>query len=410
MTYGETTDFLFNQFPVYQSIGQSAYKADLMNITAILDLLQHPEKEFKSIHVAGTNGKGSVTHLLASVFQEAGYKTGIYCSPHLLDFRERMKVNGKMISEEEVISFVEKYSPLIQNIQPSFFEYTTAMAFQFFAKEKVDIAIVEVGLGGRLDSTNVIVPELSVITNIGLDHTNILGSTLAEIAFEKAGIIKKGIPVVVGQRSAETENIFVKAALEKGSVLQFVAPEELNLESDLKGIYQQENMRTAYATLVQMRAMGWVISNENIEQGFLQVQRNTGFMGRWQQLGQHPKIVCDTGHNAEGIACVVEQLKLEKFKTLHIVWGSVNDKDQNKILPLLPKDARYYFCAPNIARALPVQELKPLAAAFNLCGESYASADEALRTARAAASEDDFIFVGGSTFVVADVLAANSYR
>jgi len=410
MTYGETTDFLFSQFPVYQSIGQAAYKADLTNITAILDLLQHPEKEFKSIHVAGTNGKGSVTHLLASVFQEAGYKTGIYCSPHLLDFRERMKVNGQMISEEEVVSFVEKYSPLLQHITPSFFEYTTAMAFHFFAKEKVDIAIVEVGLGGRLDSTNIISPELSVITNIGLDHTNILGSTLAEIAFEKAGIIKKGIPVVVGQRSAETENVFVKVALEKEASLQFVPSKKLNFESDLKGIYQQENIRTAYAALLQMRAMGWRISDENMQQGFLHVQRNTAFMGRWQQLAQHPSIVCDTGHNAEGIACVVEQLKSEKFKTLHMVWGSVNDKDQNKILPLLPKDARYYFCAPNIARALPAEELKLLAADFHLMGESYSSADEALRAARAGASEDDFIFVGGSTFVVADVLAANSYR
>ncbi len=407
MTYKETTDFLFAQLPMYQSIGQSAYKADLHNIIALEKVLGNPENKFKSIHVAGTNGKGSVTHMLASVFQEAGYKTGIYCSPHLIDFRERIKINGAMISEEEVTSFVEKFTPLFKNIEPSFFEYTTAMAFHYFAKEKVDIAIVEVGLGGRLDSTNIITPELSVITNIGLDHTNILGDTLEKIAFEKAGIIKSGIPVVIGEKRKETESVFLKIATEKSAPLFFA--ESVEMESDLKGLYQKENISTALASIEKLRASGWKISDKNISDGLMKVAQNTAFIGRWQQLNNHPVMVCDTGHNKEGIERVVAQLKQEKYKNLHIVWGSVNDKDQSKILPLLPKDASYYLCQPAIGRALPVEELYALAIQFNLNANMYESPAAALKAARANAAADDFIFVGGSTFVVADVLASNSY-
>jgi dihydrofolate synthase/folylpolyglutamate synthase len=408
MTYKEITNFLFAQLPMYQSIGQAAYKADLHNIIVLEKILGNPENKFKSVHVAGTNGKGSVTHILASVFQEAGYKTGIYCSPHLIDFRERIKINGEMISEEEVISFVETYTPLFKNIEPSFFEYTTAMAFHYFAKEKVDIAIVEVGLGGRLDSTNIITPELSVITNIGLDHTDILGDTLEKIAFEKAGIIKSRIPVVIGEKRSETESVFKKIAAEKNAPLFFA--ESAEMESDLKGFYQKENIATALTSIEKLRAADWKISDKNIADGLLKVVQNTAFIGRWQQLNNHPVIVCDTGHNKEGIERVMAQLKQEKYKNLHIVWGSVNDKDQSKILPLLPKDAIYYLCQPAIGRALPVEELYALAIQFNLNAKMYESPAVALKSARENAAANDFIFVGGSTFVVADVLASNSYR
>ncbi|MCX6182524.1 MAG: bifunctional folylpolyglutamate synthase/dihydrofolate synthase [Bacteroidetes bacterium] len=408
MTYKETVDFLFSQLPVYQVVGQSAYKADLHNIIALQKVLGNPENKFKSVHVAGTNGKGSVTHMLASVLQEAGYKTGIYCSPHLIDFRERIKVDGVMIPEEEVVSFVEKYTPLFKHIEPSFFEYTTALAFHFFAKEKVDIAIVEVGLGGRLDSTNIIVPELSVITNIGLDHTNILGDTLEKIAFEKAGIIKAGIPVVIGERQAATENVFRAVAVEKSAPLEYAQP--VAMKSDLKGFYQKENIASAIAALRKLQQAGWKISDENIANGLMNVVRNTAFIGRWQTLAAHPTVVCDTGHNKEGIEQVVKQLKEEKCKKLHIVWGSVNDKDQSKILPLLPKHAVYYFCQPAIARALPVDELQQLASAFELKGAQYSSPVNAVKAALSAAGVEDFIFIGGSTFVVADVLAAAIFQ
>ncbi|MFM7021546.1 MAG: bifunctional folylpolyglutamate synthase/dihydrofolate synthase [Flavobacteriales bacterium] len=404
MTYPEAVDFLFSQLAEYQLIGQAAYKADLSNITRLCALLNHPEKQFKSIHVAGTNGKGSVTHMLASVLQEAGYKTGIYCSPHLIDFRERIKVNGQMIPQAEVVEFVGKWKVELASMRPSFFEYTTALAFHYFAKEKVDIAIIEVGLGGRLDSTNIILPELSVITNIGMDHTNILGNTLEKIAFEKAGIIKAGVPVVIGERQVETSAVFSTAAAEKNTALTYAEP--MDLQSDLIGIYQKKNIATAYAALQKMKDAGWEITDQHIRGGLMNVADNTGFMGRWQILGSHPAIVCDTGHNKEGIEQVAKQLSEADYQKLHIVWGAVNDKDQSQILPLLPKNAQFYFCQPAIARAMPVEQLHKTAIELGLAGESYKTPVAALEAAKSKAGVNDFIFIGGSTFVVADILSA----
>jgi dihydrofolate synthase/folylpolyglutamate synthase len=388
---------------MFQRVGQAAYKADLSNITRICELLGSPQNNFKSIHVAGTNGKGSVTHMLASVLQEAGYKVGIYCSPHLIDFRERVKINGQMISKQEVIDFVAQCKDLFDEIEPSFFEYTTALAFQCFAQQKVDVAIVEVGLGGRLDSTNVILPELSVITNIGLDHTNILGETLEKIAFEKAGIIKNGIPVLIGEKQKETEKVFEEVALKNTS--QLIYAKEVEIVCDLNGIYQKKNIATAFSAIQLLKEQGWKIDEKAIENGFSHVAKNTAFMGRWQVLGSNPRVVCDTGHNKEGVEYVVKQLLQEKFEQLHIVWGAVKDKDQTKVLELLPKNATYYFCAPNLERAMSANELKDLAQQKSLQGKAFASVNEAFTEAKKAANAADFVFVGGSTFVVAEVLA-----
>jgi len=299
MTYQETIQYLYAQLPMFQRVGQAAYKADLSNITRICNLLGNPQNQFKSIHVAGTNGKGSVTHMLASVLQEAGYKVGIYCSPHLVDFRERVKVNGQMISKQEVIDFVAQCKDLFDEIQPSFFEYTTALAFQCFAQQKVDVAVVEVGLGGRLDSTNVITPELSVITNIGLDHTNILGDTIGKIAVEKAGIIKIGIPVLIGEKQLETEKVFEEIASKNSSKLSYA--KSVDILCDLNGIYQKKNIATAFSAIQLLKEQGWKIEDKAVEDGFLKVAKNTAFMGRWQVLGSNPMIVCDTGHNKEGV-------------------------------------------------------------------------------------------------------------
>jgi dihydrofolate synthase/folylpolyglutamate synthase len=404
MTYQETIQYLYAQLPMFQRVGQAAYKADLSNITRICNLLGNPQNQFKSIHVAGTNGKGSVTHMLASVLQEAGYKVGIYCSPHLVDFRERVKVNGQMISKQEVIDFVAQCKDLFDEIQPSFFEYTTALAFQCFAQQKVDVAVVEVGLGGRLDSTNVITPELSVITNIGLDHTNILGDTIGKIAVEKAGIIKIGIPVLIGEKQLETEKVFEEIASKNSSKLSYA--KSVDILCDLNGIYQKKNIATAFSAIQLLKEQGWKIEDKAVEDGFLKVAKNTAFMGRWQVLGSNPMIVCDTGHNKEGVEYVVQQLAQEKYEQLHIVWGAVKDKDQSKVLELLPKNAIYYFCAPNLERAMSANELKELAQQKSLRGQSYPSVNDAFLEAKKAANAADFVFVGGSTFVVAEVLSA----
>ncbi len=390
---------------MYQRVGQSAYKADLSATITLANYLNNPEKSFKSVHVAGTNGKGSTSHMIASVFQEAGYKTGLYTSPHLKDFRERIKINGNMIPEEYVSGFIQRHKPYFESNQLSFFEMTVGLAFDYFREEKVDIAIIEVGMGGRLDSTNIISPEVSVITNIGLDHTKFLGDTLEKVAFEKAGIIKENIPVVIGEAVSETENVFRRIAVEKNSAIEFAeAIDSSNYLSDLKGTYQQKNIKTVLSALKILQNRGWEISEENIQNGLLNTVKNTGLMGRWQILNKSPKVICDTGHNKEGLKLVLKQLQNEDYQNLHIVLGVVNDKDLESVLPLFPVNATYYFCKPNIPRGLDASLLLSKARGFGLKGEDYFSVNNAFEAAKNAALKDDLIFIGGSTFVVAEVV------
>lgn len=390
---------------MYQRVGDSAYKADLAATINLADYLNNPENTFKSFHIAGTNGKGSTSHMLASVFQEAGYKTGLYTSPHLKDFRERIKINGEMIPEAKVSQFINTHKSFFELNQLSFFEMTVGLAFDYFRSEKVDIAIVEVGMGGRLDSTNIITPELSIITNIGLDHTKFLGDTIEKIAVEKAGVIKENVPVVIGESIADTMSVFNTIASEKNAPLTFADQEAyLSLDSDLKGIYQKKNIQTVSVALNILQSKGWKISDENIMKGLLNTIDNTGLMGRWQILRQSPKVICDTGHNKEGLELVMQQLKAETYNQLHIVLGVVSDKDLNSVLPLFPKNATYYFCKPNIPRGMEVSVLNKEAQAFGLKGEEYSSVDLAYKAALNQASKKDLIFVGGSTFVVAEVL------
>ncbi|AMC11966.1 tetrahydrofolate synthase [Lutibacter profundi] len=405
MKYIETIDWMFSQLPMFQRQGKTAFKKDLTNSLAFSKHLNYPEKKFKSIHVAGTNGKGSTSHMIASVLQEAGYKVGLYTSPHLKDFRERIKINGKVIRKIDVINFIKKNKSFLKSNKLSFFEMTVGLAFDYFAKQKVDIALIEVGLGGRLDSTNIITPEVSVITNIGLDHTQFLGETLPEIAFEKAGIIKQKIPVVIGEFHKETFPVFKKIAQEKKASL-FLASSTIKkiYPSDLKGIYQIHNIKTAIKTLNIMKDKGYIISEENIKNGMQNITVNTGLLGRWQQLRAHPKVICDTGHNKEGLLYVFRQLKQEIFEKLHIVLGVVNDKDLTTILPLFPKNAMYYFCKPNIPRGFDAETLKRECLKFKLKGEAYISVDEAYKSALKIAGSNDLIFIGGSTFVVAEVV------
>lgn len=428
-TYQQAIDFLFNQLPMYQRIGKSAYKANLDNTLAFDQYFDHPHRQFKTIHVAGTNGKGSVSHLLASILAEAGYKTGLYTSPHLKDFRERIKINGEMISETEVVDFVNHHHGIIEALQPSFFEMTVAMAFDYFARQKVDVAIIEVGLGGRLDSTNIITPCLSVITNIAFDHTALLGNTLAQIASEKAGIIKPEIPVVIGQKHPETQPVFEQKAKELNSPIVFaedgysidyslqtahfeqvfqVYKDEMltykNLISALPGWYQRKNAKTVLAAIDQLKNLNWQISTENIYDGFKNVVKNTGLMGRWQILGTNPLIICDTGHNEDGITQIVAQLKETPYKKLHFVIGMVNDKEIDDVLKLLPTDAFYYFTQASIPRALEVAILAQKAMSFNLNGLQFYSVQEAFEAAKKNAAINDLIFIGGSNFVVAEVL------
>ena len=414
---------------MFTRIGEAALKKDLHNTIALCAELGNPQDTFKTIHVGGTNGKGSTSHMLSAILQEAGYKTGLYTSPHLKDFRERIKIDGQMIPEAVVTAFVEQQQEFITELQPSFFEVTVGMAFAYFAEEKVDVAIIEVGLGGRLDSTNIIHPELSVITNISLDHTNILGNTIAEIAFEKAGIIKAGVPAVMGERDPASEDIFIGKAAEVNTEMHF-ASEEVQIKSsnkdgeqlivsitdatgdtlftdlalDLTGTYQLKNIRTVIAAVVQLRKIGYQISDRHVYDALKQVKALTGLQGRWQQIGSDPTVICDTGHNVAGIQEILQNIQQTPHQQLHMVIGFVKDKDISTILTMLPKKATYYFTEPKLERALPAAELAEKSAALGLHGQTVPDVQTALQTAKANAAPADLIFVGGSTFVVAEVL------
>ena len=426
MNYQESLDFLFSQLPMYQRVGGAAYKT---NLSATIDLLEHlgnPQKKFKAIHIAGTNGKGSVAHIVSSVLQTAGYKTALYTSPHLKDFRERIKINGEVIPEDSVVDFVEKNKTYFKEKQLSFFEMTVGMAFQYFAESQIDVAVVEVGMGGRLDSTNLVQSILSIITNIGLDHTQFLGETIEEIAEEKAGIIKNNQTVVVGERQKETTSVFSTKTQQCESKLIFAEDifdfiekkdnetnsqylfkkeeKEYSFYSDLKGDYQYKNIRTAIVALDEIQKLGFKIPPQKIMEGLKNVISNTDLKGRWQFLNSNPLCVCDTAHNIDGLSCVIAQLNEMKAKGLHIVLGFVNDKNIQKLLSLFPKDARYYFCQAKIPRALAVNKLKQEAKKAKLQGQSYTSVEMAYKTALSNASRKDVVFVGGSTFVVAEVL------
>tara|TARA_B100000809_G_C15138442_1_gene531757 strand:+ start:983 stop:2200 length:1218 start_codon:yes stop_codon:yes gene_type:complete len=405
MNYQETLAYLFSQLPMYQRVGKAAYKVDLTNTYELCKLLNNPENKFKSVHVAGTNGKGSTSHMLASILQEAGYKVGLYTSPHLKDFRERVKINGEMIAQDEVISFVKKYKADFEKMNLSFFEWTVGLAFDYFANQKVDIAIVETGLGGRLDSTNVVTPEVSVITNIGIDHTQFLGDTLGKIAVEKAGIIKPNVPVVIGETQKETKDVFQNKAEQGKSLIQFADVLIKNtLQTDLKGVYQQKNVKTCIAVSNCLIDKGWRISKHDIEIGLQNVVKNTGLLGRWQVLSENPLTICDTGHNEEGVKELVEQIKNMDYNKLHFVFGAVNDKSIERVLELLPKTALYYFCAAKIPRAMAVKELMAVAEQKGLNGIECDSVKSAFSSAKANALGNDLIFIGGSTFVVAEVV------
>jgi len=390
---------------MYQRVGNTAFKKDLTNIIALSKYLGNPHQKFKSIHVAGTNGKGSTSHMLASVLQEAGYKVGLYTSPHLKDFRERIKVDGEELSEQFVIDFVEKNKQFLEQHALSFFEMTVGMAFHYFTLQNVDIAVVEVGLGGRLDSTNIISPLLSIITNISFDHTQMLGKTLPKIAIEKAGIIKPNIPVVIGEYQKEVFQIFKEKA--KSTQSELIIASDLvtpNYNTDLNGIYQDRNLKTVFAALRIIDANGFPLTDLGIKKGLLHVVKNTRFKGRWQVLQNKPKAICDTGHNVAGLSLVFKQLAQETYKTLHFIIGVVNDKDLESMLPLFPKDAVYYFCRPNIPRGLKAKKLQQVALKYNLIGSTYNSVKEGYNDALKNADNDDLIFVGGSNFVVAEVL------
>jgi dihydrofolate synthase/folylpolyglutamate synthase len=405
MTYTDTLDWMFSQLPMYQKQGKTAFKKDLTNTLKLAAHLNNPQEHFKSIHIAGTNGKGSTSHMIASVLQEAGYNVGLYTSPHLKDFRERIRVNGKKASKAFVVAFIEKQKAFLEQHQLSFFEMTVGMAFAYFAEMQVDIAVIEVGLGGRLDSTNIITPEVSVITNIGLDHTQFLGNTLELIAGEKAGIIKPKVPVVIGETHPETQAIFNAKAKVKAS--KIVYADQLvttAFRSDMIGSYQIKNLKTAYQSIKELRLKGYTITETNVKNGFLNVVSNTGLLGRWQVLNTAPKTVCDTGHNKEGLTYVMAQLLKETYNTLHIVFGVVKDKDLKTIVDVLPKTATYYFCKPEISRGKPAVDLKRELMPYGLIGKTYNSVNEAYKMALKAATKEDFIFIGGSTFVVAEII------
>lgn len=404
MTYDETIEYLFNSTPLFQNVGKAAYKEGLANTLALDEYFGHPHTKFKTIHVGGTNGKGSTSHSLASVLQSAGYKVGLFTSPHLKDFRERIRINGKMISEKYVVDFVEQNRNFFEPLYPSFFELTTAMAFKYFADENVDVAVIEVGLGGRLDCTNIISPVLSIITNISFDHVNLLGNTLEKIASEKAGIIKHGVPVVIGETTSETRPVFEAKAKEVDTQIVFAEEKDIpEIAFELGGDYQQKNLRTIITALSILRGT-FDISEHNIRDGLSSVCERTGLMGRWQTLNECPKTVCDVGHNVGGFEYIVKQLARQQYKTLRIVIGMVNDKDVNGVLALLPKDAKYYFTRAKVARALQPEELQDKAKEYELKGNCYPSVANAYEAAIREASTDDFIFVGGSCFVVAEVV------
>lgn len=427
-SYKETLDYLYAQLPMFTRVGASAFKTDLHNTIALLDLLQQPHHSFKTIHVAGTNGKGSSSHMLAAIFQQAGYKTGLYTSPHLLDFRERIRINGQMIPEDFVVQFTEKMQPHIEEIQPSFFELTVAMAFRYFQQEAVDIAIIEVGLGGRLDSTNVITPELSLITNISFDHKNILGDTLPQIAAEKAGIIKPGVPVVISETQSEVQDVFINTAASAGAPIHFADQEWLEssnaiegnhftltlldtrqqqmrrIQLDLNGHYQEKNVMGVLSAVKILQQNGWHITWEHITQALSHVRKLTGLRGRWEVIQQHPLTVLDVGHNEAGIGEIIEQLGHVNYQQLHIVVGFVKDKEVEKVLPLFPSTAHYYFCKAQIPRAMDEVALAEMAAASGLKGAPYATVQAALQAARQHAQPEDMILVCGSFFIVAEVM------
>lgn len=404
MDYKETTEWLFKQLPMFQTQGASAYKKDLTNTLLLVEHLNHPELKFKSIHVAGTNGKGSTSSMIASILQEAGYKVGLYTSPHLKDFRERIRINGETISEDFVVDFVKNNKAFFEQHQLSFFEMTVGLAFDYFAKEQVDVAVIEVGMGGRLDSTNVITPLVSVITNIGFDHTQFLGDTLPKIAFEKAGVIKRNIPVVIGEYADETKPVFEeKATFEDAPIVFAQDNSEVFYDCALKGDYQKQNMKTVLKA-VELLQNAFEISDLHIQNGFKKVISNTGLLGRWQILNEKPFVVTDTAHNAHGLKIVLSQIQKHEFEMLHIVLGVVNDKDLDSILPLFPKNAKYYFCKPNLPRGLDAAVLRDVASKYGLNGMVYNSVTEAYENASDNAIVNDFIYVGGSTFVVAEII------
>ena len=404
MTYQETTAWLFSQLPMFQMQGASAYKKDLTNTLLLVEHLQHPETKFKSIHVAGTNGKGSTSSMIASILQEAGYKVGLYTSPHLKDFRERIRINGEMISEDFVVDFVAQNKSFFEANQLSFFEMTVGLAFDYFAKEQVDVALIEVGMGGRLDSTNVITPLVSVITNIGFDHTQFLGDTLSKIATEKAGIIKSNVPVVIGEYSEETKPVFIAKAKSENAPIYFAQENlEVTYECALLGDYQVHNKKTVLQSIELLQSQ-FKIEENHIKLGLKNVIQNTGLLGRWQILKQKPLTVCDTAHNSHGLKIVLNQIQKHSFETLHIVLGVVNDKDLDSILPLFPKNANYYFCKPNVPRGLDAEILKQKASHFSLFGKVFNSVSEAYGEAVNLAKDSDFIYIGGSTFVVAEIV------
>ena len=454
MTYSETLDYLFNSLPMYHRIGQAAYKADITNTVSLMHHLGNPERRFRSIHVAGTNGKGSVSHMLASILMQAGYKVGLYTSPHLVDFRERIRINGAMIPQEEVTRFVELHKDYMQSLQLSFFEMTVGLAFDYFATQQVDVAVVEVGMGGRLDSTNVIMPDLSIITNIGFDHTQFLGNTLPLIAGEKAGIIKPGVPVVIGETHPETRPVFEQKAAEMGAPIYFAddryriiaQPEPPSLQSSdlrftvekmgiengelrienypsaaansqfsilnsqfktpLSGSYQLKNLATLFQALELLPTVGYTISPDNIRNGIARVVQDTGLHGRWEKMDEHPLTICETAHNADGVRAMLQKLGEIPYHHLHLIYGCVNDKDFRSILQMLPHDrTTYYYTQPSVPRALPVAQLAEAAASCGMAGEAFSQVADAIRAARANADpRHDLVLVTGSIFLVADAV------
>lgn len=425
MTYQETLTYLYNSAPLFQHVGKAAYKEGLENTLALDEYFGHPHRKFRTIHVAGTNGKGSCSHTLAAILQSAGYRVGLYTSPHLVDFRERIRINGIPVSQEFVVDFVDKHRSFFEPLHPSFFELATAMAFHYFATQQVDVAVIEVGLGGRLDCTNIIHPDLCLITNISFDHVQFLGNTLAKIAGEKAGIIKPSVPVVIGETTPETKPVFQQKAAQVNAPIFFAEEEHPllsalhdesgnyvyqttryhDLKGELGGICQEKNTNTLLTALPLLEQQGYHITEADIRNGFAHVCKLTGLMGRWQKLSSHPTIVCDTGHNVGGIQYIVKQLSFQKYKRLHIVMGMVNDKDISGVLAMLPKDAIYYFTQASVQRALPAEKVKELASSYGLSGDAYPDVKTAVEAAQKRADADDFIFVGGSSFIVADLLS-----
>ncbi len=425
MTYDETIDYLFNCAPLFQQVGSSAYKAGLETTKQLDKHFGHPHRKFRSIHIAGTNGKGSCSHTIAAILQSAGYKVGLYTSPHLIDFRERIRINGETISKEYIIDFVEKEKEFFEPLHPSFFELTTALAFDYFARQQIDVAVIEVGLGGRLDCTNIILPDATVITNISHDHTQFLGNTLEEIASEKAGIIKPHTPIIIGETTPETEEVFTRKAKQENAPIIFAQNEKPltdatpasngfiysttdygKIEGELAGDYQINNTNTILATISVLKEKGYKIETNALKRGFASVTSLTGLMGRWQTLGRSPQIVCDAAHNVGGISYITKQLARQQYKTLRIVFGMVNDKDISSVLSMMPTTAEYYFTQASVKRAMPHDELKKMAGKYNLLGNSYPCVKKALDAAKNDASAEDFIFVGGSCFIVADLLGS----